>query len=106
MKSIEKDTGNHTEVLNVDGGMTLNQFFMQVQADLAQVVLEIPVEADITALGAAFCGGIGAGVFNSVESLRDIKKEVRSRVEPGTKDVETRWKGWENAVKKALSSRI
>lgn len=106
VKSIEKDTGNHTEVLNVDGGMTLNQFFMQVQADLAQVVLEIPVEADITALGAAFCGGIGAGVFNSVESLRDIKKEVRSRVEPGTKDVETRWKGWENAVKKALSSRI
>ena len=106
VKSIEKDTGKRTEVLNVDGGMTLNQYFMQEQADIAQVVLEIPAEADITALGAAFCGGVGAGVFNSVESLREIPKEVRSRVEPRTKDVEARWRGWENAVKKSLSTRI
>jgi glycerol kinase len=105
VRCIVKDTQVPVLVLSVDGGMTNNHFFMQEQADLAQVQLEIPSEKDITALGAAFCAGIGVGVFANVDCLRKVRKNVEKTVLPRNNDVEGRWKGWDEAIKKCLMNR-
>lgn len=52
--------------LHVDGGLTNNAALLQIQADALGLPLTVG-GADLTVLGAAMLGGVGAGVFQSVE---------------------------------------
>lgn len=106
IKSMKSDCQVEVSRLSVDGGMTENKFFMQEQADLAQVDLEISAEKDITALGAALCAGIGIGVYGNVKSLQKLQKKVEVSLRPRTSQVAERWVGWENAVKKCLYTKL
>jgi glycerol kinase len=72
--------------LRVDGGVTNEPLMLELQAD----AIGAPVEAagaDATVLGAAALGGVGAGVFSSLEEAADLMP-VDRRVEP------TRDDGW------------
>ena len=50
-------------MLQVDGGMTTNNLWIQLQADLLDVQLTVPSVCETTALGAAYIAGIGAGLW-------------------------------------------
>lgn len=66
--------------LRVDGGVTNEPLMLELQADS----IGAPVEAagaDATVLGAAALGGVGAGVFSSLEEAADLMP-VDRRVEP------------------------
>lgn len=70
--AMEKDAGVTLQQLNADGGITSNKFVMQFIADLLQKnVVNIGI-ADVSALGAAFMAGLKAGVYESVEALRQL----------------------------------
>jgi glycerol kinase len=57
--------------LAVDGGAAANDLLCQFQADLLGVPVERPRIVETTALGAAFMAGLGTGVWDSTDDLRD-----------------------------------
>jgi glycerol kinase len=91
--------------LRVDGGASANDLLCQIQADQVGVPVERPEIVETTALGAAFLAGLGTGVWDSTDALRETWSLER-RFEPAA-DRETtdaahrRWlaaversKGW------------
>jgi glycerol kinase len=70
MDAMAKDSGVRPEVLKVDGGATVNDLLMQIQADVLGIPVVRPVVAETTALGAAYAAGLATGVWPDLESLR------------------------------------
>jgi glycerol kinase len=87
------DTG---PALRVDGGASANDLLMQLQADQIQRLVERPVVAETTALGAAFLAGLATGVWSSTAELTAIWRLDR-RFEPGPRD-EASHAAWRSAI--------
>ena len=51
----------HISYIRVDGGVTANNYLMQVMSDLFQKKLDLPFNTEMTSLGAAYMAGIYAG---------------------------------------------
>ncbi len=91
--------------LTVDGGASANDLLCQLQADLLGVPVQRPKIVETTALGAAFLAGLGTGVWESTEDLRETWQLDR-RFEPSGdraradaaharwRDAVERCKGW------------
>jgi glycerol kinase len=88
--------------LTVDGGASANDLLCQVQADQLDVPVERPRTVETTALGAAFLAGLGTGVWDSVEDLRDtwqLDRRFEPQADRATADAaHARWR---NAVERA-----
>ena len=65
---MEKDSKTKISTMRVDGGMVVNEFLMQFQADLLGVPVEIPQISECTALGAAYMGALGADMLESLQA--------------------------------------
>ena len=88
--------------LMVDGGISANTFVTQFLADLLEKEVVTIGEPDISALGAAYMSGLGAGVYPSIEHLRSLNTEKKTRVPtPGNKTA-VYYEGW----LEALASRM
>jgi glycerol kinase len=91
------------DVLRADGGASANGFLMQFQADIARVPVEVPADAETTALGAAAFAGVGAGIW----TLDDVERawSLQRRYEPEhDADEAGRLVGeWRRAVRRTLS---
>jgi glycerol kinase len=87
--------------LSADGGASANDLLMQLQADQLGVPVRRPTVLETTALGAAFLAGLGAGVWESTDALRDTWRLDR-RFEPraGARD-DGRHARWREAVARA-----
>ena len=57
--------------LMVDGGAAANDLLCQFQADLLDVPVQRPEIVETTGLGAAFLAGLGTGVWDSTDDLRE-----------------------------------
>jgi glycerol kinase len=68
-------------VLRTDGGATANGFLMQFQADMIQSPVEVALDADATALGAAALAGLAVGVWRDTAALEALVRRGR-RYEP------------------------
>ena len=64
--------------LRVDGGASANDLLCQIQADQIGVPVERPRLVETTALGAAFLAGLGTGVWDSTDQLRETWQLDRS----------------------------
>ena len=58
-------SGHPVRELRADGGASVNDVLLQMQADLLQVPVTRPVIQETTALGAAFLAGLAEGVWSS-----------------------------------------
>jgi glycerol kinase len=67
--------------LAVDGGAAANDLLCQLQADQLGVPVVRPQTVETTGLGAAFLAGLGAGVWDSTDALRETWRLDR-RFEP------------------------
>ncbi len=88
--------------LTVDGGASANDLLCQLQADLLGVPVERPRIVETTALGAAFLAGLGTGVWESTEDLRETWQLDR-RFEPsGDRDkADAAHARWRDAVERS-----
>ena len=71
-------------VLKVDGGATVNNTLMQLQADVLGVPVVRPVVAETTALGAAYAAGLAVGFWKDLDDAAEElarRSPVGSRVE-------------------------
>jgi glycerol kinase len=70
LDAMVRDAGVRLDVLKVDGGATVNDLLMQMQADILGVPVVRPVVSETTALGAAYAAGLATGVWPDLDSLR------------------------------------
>jgi glycerol kinase len=63
LEAMQADAGIALGELRVDGGATQNNLLMQFQADVLGVRVVCPRIVETTALGAAYLGGLGAGLW-------------------------------------------
>ncbi len=99
LKAMEADSNVSIGELRVDGGATVNDLLMQIQADILQASVVRPEITETTAMGAAYLAGLAVGFWSSVEEISKQWKINRS-FEPGTgSNPELLIKGWHKAVK-------
>lgn len=98
-----EDSGKELTVLKVDGGASANNYLMQFQSDLLNVEVDRPKMIEVTAFGAAFLAGLKSGFWNrkEISELR-ISDSVFSP-NMGSKDRNSKYKGWLQAVEKTLT---
>ncbi|ESS71147.1 glycerol kinase [Trypanosoma cruzi Dm28c] len=76
LEAMEKDAEVKVQFLRVDGGLTKNHLLMKMQSDLLGINLHRPTMAETTALGAALCAGLAAGVWKSLEEVKTISQQA------------------------------
>jgi len=101
--AMAADSGVRLEVLKVDGGVTLNELCMQIQADVLGVEVSRPVVAETTALGAAYAAGLAVGYWKDPEDLRANWQESRRWTPRWTEEQRAAgYAGWQKAVQRTL----
>lgn len=103
--AMSRDAGLPLRELKVDGGASRNNLLMQFQADILGTRVIRPRVVETTALGAAYLAGLAVGYWSSVEQIR--KQWHVDRIFEPTWDEAAIAKardGWEDAVKRTLSS--
>lgn len=103
LEAMTKTTGNRLRSLKVDGGASVNNFLMQLQADLLGIPIERSAIAESTALGAAFLAGLAVRVWDDLDELKNLRRVDRIFRPSIPEDVrEERRRMWERAVTRAL----
>lgn len=94
MNAMEQD-GQDVGKLRADGGMTENNWFMQALADITGRLVERAATSEATASGAAFLAGLQAGLFDSLEYIRElhtVNGEFKSELKPSQRnEIHQRW---------------
>ncbi|MBX3050155.1 MAG: glycerol kinase GlpK [Caldilineaceae bacterium] len=103
LEAMNADSGVPLKTLKVDGGATVNNFLMQLQADILGTEVIRPVVAETTSLGAAYAAGLAVGYWENLESLR-ANWQVDRRWQPriGESQRERGFAGWKKAVARTL----
>jgi glycerol kinase len=105
MQAMKRDSATEVKALRVDGGMVVNNWFLQFLADLLEVPVERPQVTETTALGAAYLAGVQLGLF---ESLADIGQHWQrdALFTPRLSHAERNklLLGWERAVSRVLET--
>lgn len=103
---MEEESGIEITALNADGGACANNFLMQFQADLLNIMVQRPDNIETTSLGAAYLAGLATGYYKSMEALTNTEtgKAFGSKLEDAKR--QKLIYGWHKAVERALSWEI
>lgn len=96
---MQAESGVALSELRADGGASGNGWLMQFQADLLGKPVVASGDAELSALGSAFAGGLGAGFWPSAERLAELAGANRfyaPRMEAHER--ERLLRGWKQAV--------
>ena len=108
LSAMEADSGVPVAELRVDGGATVNNLLMQLQADLAGVPVVRPRVQETTALGAAYLAGLATGVWKDTDDISahwQVERTFEPLLDPArSAELRARWhraveraKAWEEA---------
>ena len=99
---MEKDSGISLKGLRVDGGMVANNFLMQFQSDILNVMVERPVVQETTALGAAYLAGLATGYWKDKQDIAgNWQLDHAFSPQMLNEEAEILYKGWLKAVEAA-----
>jgi glycerol kinase len=101
VRSTEKALGKKLASLNVDGGACQSDFLMQFQADMFGFPLNRPTQIEMTALGAAYAGGIAVGFWTLDEVTKFWKLDRTFEPKMSEDERESRYAQWLRAVSRA-----
>lgn len=91
-------------VFRVDGGMSASNWTMQFLADTLGLPIDRPAFRETTAMGAGYLAGLDAGVYPEPEIFeREWKLDRRFMPNAVPEDRDRRYRGWQRAVKLALT---
>jgi glycerol kinase len=101
--AMVQDAGIRLESLKVDGGATVNDLLMQLQADILGVPVIRPSVAETTSLGAAYAAGLAAGFWKDFDDLRQNWKAGREWEPHWSADRrEDAYRTWRKAVERSF----
>jgi len=101
---MEVDSGIELKTLRVDGGVVKNNFLLEFQSDLLNVLVERPVINETTALGAAYLAGLAVGYWESqkeIESQWAVDQQFEPNMAQEKRD--ELYDGWKKAVQAAMA---
>jgi glycerol kinase len=100
---MAKDSGKQVTKMSVDGGMTVNNFMMQTQADFMNAQIVRKETAEITGIGAAIAAGLHVGFW---ENLEEVEHKIKiEKVFSPVMDEKAREKKrarWAQAVQRSI----
>jgi glycerol kinase len=104
LEAMKADSGIDIFELRVDGGASVSDIMMQIQADMIQAHVNRPKVVETTALGAAYCAGLAVGLWENIEEIKTIRKFDRIfSPEMSQEDRDKAYAGWKKAVERAKS---
>ncbi len=100
--AMARDADRPLTELRADGGASVNNTLLQMQADISQMPVVRPQVTETTALGAAYLAGLATGVWNSRDEIAHHWK-VDRRFEPkiSADEAAARRARWSQAVERA-----
>ena len=103
LDAMVKDSGVHLASLKVDGGATVNDTLMQLQADILGVPVVRPVVTETTALGAAYAAGLAVGFWRDFDELRHQWKADRTWLPRWSEEQRAAgYAAWQKAVERTF----
>jgi glycerol kinase len=103
IETMAAATGTPARTLRVDGGASVVDLLLQLQADQLGVVVERPQVAETTALGAALLAGLAEGVWGSTSELASIWRLDASFAPRSSPTTDPAYQRWRNAVNRSLN---
>jgi len=106
MQAMKHDTGLRLGSMYVDGGMTINNFLMQLQSDLLGVSVLRAKMPEATVLGAALAAGLAVGFYTDAKEVKEFLKTAgghesfQPAMRPATRSKE--YARWKDAVGRAM----
>jgi glycerol kinase len=101
LKAMEADSGIIIKELRVDGGATVDDLLMQIQANILGTKVVRPEVIETTALGAAYLAGLAVGYWKNIDEIRQQWKMNRCFEADRKTNIEEMKAGWNKAVKAA-----
>jgi glycerol kinase len=102
LEAMRADSGIELTALKVDGGATVNNFLMQLQADVLGVPVVRPIVHETTALGAAYAAGLATGLWSNLDELRTNWGVDRTFGPQWSEEKrEAAYVGWKKAVERS-----
>jgi len=95
-------SGEKLEELRADGGASVMDLLVQLQADQVGVTVARATVQETTALGAAYLAGLGAGVWSTVDEV-SARWTADARFEPAGDPalVDAAYGQWQRGVERA-----
>lgn len=90
-------------MLRVDGGATRNDALMQMQADVLRKPVVRAANEELSALGAAWLGGLTLGWYSSASSFAGLS-QAGETFTPSANGLATLYANWQRAVAQARSA--
>jgi glycerol kinase len=104
LEAMMNATGRRLRALRVDGGASVNDFLMQLQADLLGLPIERSAIPETTALGAAFLAGLAVDVWKDFYQLRRLRKVNRIfKPSMSSRERSEIRREWKRAVQRSLN---
>ena len=98
--AMEKDAKLSLKELMADGGITSNRFIIQFLADLLNKPVATIGMPDVSALGAAYLAGLKVGVYESIDSLKQLNQnKTLYQPQNGLTHIDEYYAGWKKAIK-------
>jgi glycerol kinase len=89
--------------LRVDGGASVMNTMLQMQADQLGVPVERPVNQQTTVMGAAYLAGIAEGFWSSADDVSAAWELDAAFAPEANADRTTGYTQWKRAVERSLS---
>lgn len=99
LKAMEADSGIAIRELRVDGGATVNDLLMQIQADVLNTETVRPQIVETTVMGAAFLAGLAVGYWQDLDEIKQIwQTDKRFKPTEDRASIEEGIRGWYKAI--------
>jgi len=101
LELMEEETGIKLKKLLVDGGVTRNNFLMEMQANVLGIPVDRSLIKETTALGAAMLSGLCTGLWD-IEVLKN-RRISEVEFEPGGNRMEEEFSKWKEALRRSMN---
>ena len=104
LDAMNQDSGIPLQSMLVDGGMTVNKFLMQMQADILGIDVLRPIMSETTALGAAIAAGVAKDVevWDLQKMAKDSKQLQRFSPALDAEIRESMYSKWKKAISRCM----
>ena len=102
MLAMRQDAGCDITALRADGGASVSDILMQMQADLLRIPVDRPTMVETTAFGAASLAGLACGLWRDTEELVALRRSQRVFLPQRPQaDCDDEYRLWKKAVSRA-----
>ena len=102
LEAMRADADIELTELRVDGGASVSNIMMQIQANMIETTVNRPKVVETTALGAAYCAGLAVGFWSGraeIEGIREVSREFVPQLRKEERD--SIYAGWKKAVERS-----